>query len=95
VGSWPLRGPRHGTATDRGRPPEAMDKVVGSALGCSWSLRVCRPLGSTGIVFTVLLPNYKHGRAKVTHYVGRERRPKGRGSESLEYNHTAGRLLRV
>ena len=42
---------------------------------------------------TVLLPNYKHGRAKVTHYVGRERRPKGRAGESLEYNHTAARLL--
>jgi hypothetical protein len=41
----------------------------------------------------VLLPNNKHGRAKVTHYVGRERQPKGRVGESLEYNDTAARLL--
>jgi hypothetical protein len=45
------------------------------------------------ITTTVLLPNYKHRRAKVTHYVGRERWPKGRVDESLEYNATAARSL--
>jgi hypothetical protein len=41
------------------------------------------------------LPNYKHGRTKVTHYVGPERRPKGRFDEGLEYNDSAARLLRT
>jgi hypothetical protein len=39
------------------------------------------------------LPNNKRGGAKVTHYVRRERRPKGRVGESLGYNDTAARLL--
>jgi hypothetical protein len=41
---------------------------------------------------TVLLPNNKLGRAKVTYYVGRERRPKGRVSASLECNDTVAWL---
>ena len=38
---------------------------------------------------TILLPNHKHGRAKVAHYSGREWRPKGRVGESLEYSDPA------
>ena len=47
------------------------------------------------VTLSVLLPNNKHGRAKVTHYVGRERRPKGRVDESLEYNDSAATVLRT
>ena len=43
------------------------------------------------MMITILLPNNRRGRAKVAYYVGREQRPKGSVSESLECNDTVAR----